>query len=235
MCGNGGHGQLGGGDTEGSVVPTLVRGGLQGRKVLQVAAGAGHTVCVTVEGAVFAFGCNSFGQLGFGDTDGRNVPTLLRGELENKSVMQVAAGYGHTVLVTKDGLVFACGCNDGGQLGVGDTDSRLVPTLVTGSCKAKQPCTLQQAAITRSASPQMARYFLGAAMTAVSLVLGTQRTDTRQHGLQTCKANEWCMSQLAKFTQSAAQKTALCSLGVVATMESWVLATMSPIGCCRHW
>ena len=137
MCGNGGHGQLGGGDTEGSVVPTLVRGGLQGRKVLQVAAGAGHTVCVTVEGAVFAFGCNSFGQLGFGDTDGRNVPTLLRGELENKSVMQVAAGYGHTVFVTKDGLVFACGCNDGGQLGVGDTDSRLVPTLVTGQLQGK--------------------------------------------------------------------------------------------------
>ena len=105
--------------------------------MLQVAAGAGHTVCVTVEGAVFAFGCNSFGQLGFGDTDGRNVPTLLRGELENKSVMQVAAGDEHNVFVTADGLVYACGYNVMGQLGVGDTERRLVPTLVTGQLQGK--------------------------------------------------------------------------------------------------
>ena len=136
--GNNEHGELGGGDTESREVPTLVRGELQDRNVLQVAAGAGHIVCVTAEGAVFAFGCNSFGQLGFGDTGERNVPTLLRGELENKPVMQVAAGAGHTVFVTRDGLVFACGGNDAGQLGVGDTgDNVMVPTLVTGQLQGK--------------------------------------------------------------------------------------------------
>ena len=137
VCGYAGQGQLGVGDTEDRVVPTLVRGELQGRKVLQVAAGGHHTMCVTEDGAVFSFGNNYKGQLGVGDTERRLVPTLLRGELENKSVLQVAAGVAHTMFVTADGLVFACGLNSNGQLGVGDTERRLVPTLVTGQLQGK--------------------------------------------------------------------------------------------------
>ena len=73
-------------------------------------------MCATEDGAVFTFGSNEEGQLGVGDSlrGGRLVPTLLRGELENKSVVQVAAGYSHTICVTKDGLVFACGGIDCG-------------------------------------------------------------------------------------------------------------------------
>ena len=134
-CGN--QGRLGVGDTENRVVPTLVRGELDGRKVLQVAAGVNHTMCVTGDGAVFAFGENENGELGLGDREKRNVPTLLRGELENKSVMQIAAGDEHTVFVTGDGLVFACGPNGNGRLGVGDAERRLVPTLVTGQLQGK--------------------------------------------------------------------------------------------------
>jgi alpha-tubulin suppressor-like RCC1 family protein len=137
VCGNNSEGQLGVGDTENRVVPTLVRGELEGRKVLQVAVGGRHTMCVTEDGLVFAFGFNGAGRLGVGDHEIRLVPTLLRGELENKSVAQAAAGYRHTMLVTADGLVFACGSNVEGQLGVGDTEDRLVPTLVTGQLQGK--------------------------------------------------------------------------------------------------
>ena len=123
VCGFGVGGRLGVGDMEGRVlhVPTLVRGELEGRKVLQVAAGGAHTVCVTDDGSVFAFGFNSSGQLGVGNAENRLVPTLLRGELKNKSVVQVAAGESHTMFVTGDGLVFATWSNDEGQLAVGDT------------------------------------------------------------------------------------------------------------------
>ena len=137
VSGDNSHGQLGLGDTENRVVPTLVRGELQGRKVLQVTAGAYFTVCVTEGGAVFAFGSNNRGQLGLGDTEDRLVPTLLRGELENKSVLQAAAGSVHTTFVTADGLVFSCGANEEGQLGVGGTERRLVPTLITGQLQGK--------------------------------------------------------------------------------------------------
>jgi E3 ubiquitin-protein ligase HERC2 len=112
VCGHGGLGQLGAGDKEDRVVPTLVRGELEGRKVLRVAAGGQsghHTMCLTEDGLVFTFGNNYYGQLGVGDTENRLVPTLLRGELENKSVLQVAAGLAHTIFVAADGLVFTCG------------------------------------------------------------------------------------------------------------------------------
>ena len=137
VCGAGASGELGVGDTEDRVAPTLVRGELEGRKVLQVAAGANYTMCMTEDGSVFVFGRNVEGQLGVGDTERRLVPTLLRGELENKPVLQVAAGCEHTMIVTADGSVFAFGLNDQGQLGVGDTENRLVPTLVTGQLQGK--------------------------------------------------------------------------------------------------
>ena len=49
MCAAMEGGELGVGGNENRVVPTLVRGELQGRKVLQVAAGVTHTVCVTAD------------------------------------------------------------------------------------------------------------------------------------------------------------------------------------------
>ena len=137
VCGAGIAGQLGVGNTANTVVPTLVRGELQGKKVLQVAAGGNHTMCVTEDGSVFAFGRNTQGQLGVGDKEKRLLPTLLRGELENKLVVQVAAGSSHTICVTKDGLVYACGSGTLGQLGVNDTEHRLVSTLVTGQLQGK--------------------------------------------------------------------------------------------------
>ena len=86
--------------------------------MLQDAASAYNTVCVTGDGSVFVFGNNYSGQLGVGDTENRLVPTLLSGDLENKLVLQVAAGSRHIMFVTADGLVFACGGKSVGQLGV---------------------------------------------------------------------------------------------------------------------
>ena len=47
VCGSNEEVELGVGDTENRVVLTLVREELQGRQMLQVAAGLAHTVCVT--------------------------------------------------------------------------------------------------------------------------------------------------------------------------------------------
>ena len=81
---------------------------------------------------MFAFGHNIDGHLDVGDTDIRVVPTLLRGELENKSVVQVAAGFVHTMFVIADGLVFACG-----QMSTGSSVS---VTQNIGWC---QPCMVK--------------------------------------------------------------------------------------------
>ena len=123
-------GQLGVGDAEYMVVPTLLRGELKNKLVVQVAAGGGHTVFVTADGLVFACGGNYSGQLGLGDAEDREVPTLVTGQLQGKAVVYAAAG-NHTLCITADGSLFAWGLNSSGQLGVGDVKTRCVPTMVT--------------------------------------------------------------------------------------------------------
>merc|ERR1712086_150892 len=120
--GGNGFGQLGVGDTENKHVPTLVTG-LQGKRVVHVAAAECHTICTTADGSVFTWGGGDRAQLGLGDDESdRLLPTLVRGELQGKQVVQVAAGDQHSMCATEDGLVYMWGINDEGQLGQGDID-----------------------------------------------------------------------------------------------------------------
>ena len=99
---------------------------------MQVAAGYKHTIFVAADGLVFATGDNSDGQLGVGDTEDRLAPTPITGQLESRTAVYVAAGDRHTLCITSDGSLFSWGRNVNGQLGVGDTEDRHLPTLVTG-------------------------------------------------------------------------------------------------------
>ena len=115
-------------------LPTLVTG-LQGKQVVHVAALGNHTICCTADGSVFTWGASDHGKLGLGEDDyDRLVPTLVRGELQNKAVVQVAAGaYSyHSLCATKDGLVYTMswGNNDEDQLGVVDNFIAYLPVLV---------------------------------------------------------------------------------------------------------
>ena len=141
LRGSNDNGQLGVGHTgdRACAAPTLaiVRDGLQGRQVMQVAAGIAHTMCITEDGAVFGWGRNVHGQLGLGDTENRVAPTLLRVELDNEPIVQITAGCAHSACITVDGLVFTCGFNSYGHLAVGNAEDTTVPTLVTGQLQGK--------------------------------------------------------------------------------------------------
>ena len=56
--GSSAEGQLGVGDTEERLVPTLITGQLQGRTAVYVATGDNHTLCTTSDGALFSWGRN---------------------------------------------------------------------------------------------------------------------------------------------------------------------------------
>ena len=58
------------------------------------------------------------------------MPTLVRGELQGKQVVQVAAGDQHSACATEDSLVYTWGGNDSGQLGQEDVDYPNLPVLV---------------------------------------------------------------------------------------------------------
>jgi alpha-tubulin suppressor-like RCC1 family protein len=109
-----------------STTPVQVTG-LAG--VTAIAAGAHHTVASDNNGAVWAWGSNSFGQLGIGGTTQSAVPmqvSVLTG------ATAVAAGASHTVALKNDGTVWAWGNNGNGRLGNGTTAESHIPISVSG-------------------------------------------------------------------------------------------------------
>jgi alpha-tubulin suppressor-like RCC1 family protein len=121
-------GQLGHGNTDSQNVPKRVE---SLTNVTDIAAGMNHSVAVVEAGSVYTWGFNYSGQLGLGDHGDiqRDVPTVVPGLNE---VVTVAAGSYHSFALSRDGTVMACGDNDYGQLGLGDTDNRDTFTVVAG-------------------------------------------------------------------------------------------------------
>jgi alpha-tubulin suppressor-like RCC1 family protein len=98
--------------------------------ITAIAAGNYHTVALMNNGTVWAWGSNSYGQLGDGTTTNRFTPVKISGLT---GITAIAAGETHTVALKNDGTVWAWGDNGYGQLGDGTfTSQRLSPVQVSG-------------------------------------------------------------------------------------------------------
>jgi hypothetical protein len=125
--GNNALGQLGDGSTANRSTPVQVQG-LSGVKAVSGSTG-GHSVALKLDGTVWAWGYNFFGQLGDGSETNRSTPVQVQGL---SGVMAISAGLGHTLAVKQDGSVWAWGSNVFGELGDGTTTSRRTPIQVQG-------------------------------------------------------------------------------------------------------
>jgi alpha-tubulin suppressor-like RCC1 family protein len=90
-------------------------------KIHQVACGNRHTLCLTHDGRVFAFGCNKFGQLGCGDAiqssaDAIEAQTAQACRVGEK-LISIHAGWSHAIAIGDQGSVIGFGRNTYGQLG----------------------------------------------------------------------------------------------------------------------
>ena len=131
-------GKLGNGSTTASNVPVVVNanGVLAGKTVTAIAAGANHSLALTSDGQVAAWGSNSSGQLGSGGNPGGSampVAVSRSGVLAGKIVTAIAAGQAHGVALLSDGTMAAWGLNTAGQLGTGTTTQAAVPVAVLAS------------------------------------------------------------------------------------------------------
>jgi len=92
-----------------------------------------HTICITEEGKVYTFGRNDKGQLGTGDLGNRGAPTAVKG-LEHLKIVKAAAGKTHSLFLTNQGEVWACGSNKFGELGIGKTsETEEKPKAITST------------------------------------------------------------------------------------------------------
>jgi alpha-tubulin suppressor-like RCC1 family protein len=120
-CGDNDSGQLGLGDTAQrdtfTVVPSL-------SDVVDIDAEGDHTIAVTCGGEVWTWG----------RVDGDFVvnPSKVTGGIDDAVVVQVAAGYYHSMALTATGGLYSWGKGSSGQLGHGDKENLAVPRVVGG-------------------------------------------------------------------------------------------------------
>ncbi len=106
-----------------TAVPVTTAGVLAGKSVIKIGAGLQHSVALTADGGLYAWGWNNTGQLGDGTTTNRLAPVAVKmeGVLAGKSVKEIAVGQYHNLVLTEDSQVFGWGLNVSGQLGDGST------------------------------------------------------------------------------------------------------------------
>ncbi|MEV4252004.1 Ig-like domain repeat protein [Spirillospora sp. NPDC049652] len=122
------YGQIGDGTTTDrhAPVPVALPAGVT---VTQISAGQHHSLALTSDGRVLAWGRNNYGQLGDGTATQRTIPIEVHLP-SGVTVSQISAGHTHSLALTSDGRVLAWGQNNVGQLGDGTTTNRYSPVDV---------------------------------------------------------------------------------------------------------
>lgn len=116
-----------------------VLGGVKWKEILIGSGGtsssADTAVGLSVDGDVYCWGGNAYGQLGDGTTVAKSSPVAVIGGLKFYKISQ-ALNFGESVFaLQEDGSLYAWGYNETGILGLGDLVNRSSPTLVGGSLK----------------------------------------------------------------------------------------------------
>jgi alpha-tubulin suppressor-like RCC1 family protein len=131
-CGENQFGSLGLGDTTDRLYPTYITGLAQGAAVTEVSSEYYNSLFLNTAGDVYGCGYNDKNQLGLGNTTQMEVPTYITGSAQGTAVAGVSLGTYDSLFLTVAGDAYGCGLNSYGQLGLGDTVQRSVPTYITG-------------------------------------------------------------------------------------------------------
>ncbi|MBK5286220.1 MAG: T9SS type A sorting domain-containing protein, partial [Bacteroidia bacterium] len=94
--------------------------------IISISSGQFHSFALKNDGTVWAWGNNSYGQLGIGTTTGTSIPI----QVNISNVIKIRAGDRHTLALKNDGTIWTWGSNSQGQLGDGSTTDRIIPGQV---------------------------------------------------------------------------------------------------------
>lgn len=95
------------------------------RAFKDISTGLHHSIALDMEGRVWSWGNNKFGQLGDGNEGNqKGIPSEIK-NLNN--IKQISAGQHHNLALDNDGFVWTWGHNLSGELGTGDHINRKEP------------------------------------------------------------------------------------------------------------
>ncbi|XP_012945754.1 serine/threonine-protein kinase Nek9 [Aplysia californica] len=122
-------GQLGHGDTASYKAPKRVDA-LLSMPVHQVACGEDFTLCVSDDGALYAFGSDYYGCLGCEGEDEEVLVPVVVDFFSDHPVLEVACGDNHVIALTHYRDVYTWGSGEFGRLGLGSEDDFNTPQKV---------------------------------------------------------------------------------------------------------
>ena len=126
-----GSGQLGDGTLIQKLIPvsTLDASGSLSA-VVAISAGRAHSLALKSDGSLRSWGQNASGQLGINSVIAANKATAIP-TLDKLPITAITSGHDHSLALRHDGVVYAWGVNESGQLGDGKTVSLKVPTQIS--------------------------------------------------------------------------------------------------------
>ncbi|XP_011049375.1 PREDICTED: probable E3 ubiquitin-protein ligase HERC4 isoform X2 [Acromyrmex echinatior] len=95
--------------------------------IVQIACGTEHSIALTNDGELYAWGSNREGQLGLGSYTTTEIKPKRISTLAAVPIAFIACGGYHTIVISKSGAVFSWGRNTFGQLGLNDVQQRNLP------------------------------------------------------------------------------------------------------------
>ncbi|XP_066271875.1 probable E3 ubiquitin-protein ligase HERC1 [Branchiostoma lanceolatum] len=162
--GDGDYGKLGHGNSSTQKYPKQIQGALQGKVVKSISAGYRHSAAVTEDGELFTWGEGDYGRLGHGDSNSKNLPTLVK-DITNAG--QVVCGSSHTIVVSQDGrTVWSFGGGDNGKLGHGDTNRVYKPKVIEAlvGLYIRKVCCGSQSSLALTSTGQLFAWGCGACL-----------------------------------------------------------------------
>ncbi|XP_031571187.1 uncharacterized protein LOC116305433 [Actinia tenebrosa] len=122
------YGQLGQGDTRQHTRPVFITE-LSDKSCIAITCGHYHSLALSADQRVWAWGWGVHGQLGMGTIEDVWLPSHVT-SLDHLQVTQMAAGYSHTAVLTSEGHAYTFGGGLYGQLGLGTNKKQTLPRKV---------------------------------------------------------------------------------------------------------
>lgn len=119
-CGWNNKGQVGFSIKEDILLFQKLNGKLKDKVIVDIACGWDCSAALTIEGTLFVWGSNSFGQLGMHPNDLQWTHEPFEIVIDRK-IKGISMGLRHTVLITEDYKIFVAGTGSKGQLGLNFT------------------------------------------------------------------------------------------------------------------